>query len=52
VLVGERIGVDLAELARQAGQRAPQLGLLEGAGQEMAGADLGLAEQQRRVVPT
>ena len=33
-------------------ERAPQLGdLLERADQEMAGADLRLAEEQRRVVP-
>ena len=36
---------------RQAGQGAPQLERLERADQQMAGADLRLAEKQRRVVP-
>src|SRR5439155_23892410 len=51
MLVGERIDIDLAELARQVVQRTPQLVFLERSDDQMAGTDLRLAEEQRRVIP-
>ena len=42
---------NLGEFLRNADERAPQLDRLEHRDQEMAGADLRLAEQQRRIVP-
>ena len=47
----ERVDIDLGEFGRSADEGAPGLGRLQRSEQDMAAADLGLAEEQRRVVP-
>jgi hypothetical protein len=51
VLDGQGIDVDRLELLRQPRQHPAQLEVLQHGHEHMAGADLGLAEKQRRVVP-
>ena len=46
------IDVDLGELLRKVVQRAPDVIGFQAGHQNVAGADLGLTEEQRRVMPT
>ncbi len=48
---GQRVDIDLAELLRNVGQGAADIGRLQPSHQQMAGADLGFAEKQGCIVP-